>query len=543
MRRLALACLLATAAAAQSPPPPAPPPDGPKQRVSGRVLSAQTNQPIRGAQVVLINGRDELVSTYTTPDGRFVLEESPVGNWRVSALKSGYADLMERVAVPAAQPLTGLELRINRYAVITGRVVDSDNRPVVGARVMALTPSSEDGETVWRNASGRGPGGGQTDDRGEYRVWGLSPGPYVVGAYPNAEVSSAGILRFESSGAFYPNVRTLADADRISVDWGQVRERLDLRLDPPGETRVAIQAVLPKEAPAPCDTCGVGVLLDDPETVVRIGDAMLSPENVALIEGLPAGDYIIQLRGFDRSRGSMWQGMAKLALSGLHAEPLVVAASGEVPVNGKIVLEGRPEEEQGKPFRGGLRIMPPRNLMELGLFTRSMFANIEITGTEAPFTLSAFPGVTGLRLDSAEGYVSGVTLDGKPLESPTLTIPEAGIPDGIVIRVRFDAGFVEGTIDAPRAAAGTPKFEYAVYARPAQANPFLPARYLPVQPTGAFRQKLPPGVYELVAFPTGRGTSPLADPAQAEALAKGSKRVEIKVDETTNVTLPVVGEP
>ena len=540
MRFLALTCLLAAAAAAQSPFPPAPPPDGPTQRVSGRVLDVQTGQPIRGAQVVLMNGRDELVSAYTTPDGRFVLEEAPVGEWRASALKSGYADLVERVVVPDAQPLTGLELRINRYAVITGRVVDADNRPVVGARVAALTRHSEGGETIWRSFAR---GGGQTDDRGEYRVWGLSPGPYIIGVYPKGSVSAAGVLRFESAGAFYPNVRSLAEAERIVVEWGQVREGVDLRLDPPGETRAIIQAVLPPTVDGLCDTCSISVLLDDPEALVRIGDTMLGAGNTAVVEGLPRGEYLIQLRGFDRATRSSWHGMAELALKGLHAEPVSIAASGEVPVNGKVVLEGRPEAEQGKPFRAGVRLQPPRKLMELGMFTRSMYANVEISGTEAPFALSSFAGEMDLLFMVGEGYVAGITLDGKPLESPRLAIPEAGIPDGLVIRVRFDTGSVEGTIDAPQSAAGGPKLEYAVQARPVHPGSFLPSPYLPVQPDGSFRQKLPPGAYELVAFAVGRGTSPLTDPAQADALARAAKRIEIKAGQSTSVTLKVAGEP
>ena len=546
MRTLALFALFAALAAAQGPPSGPPPPDGPKQPVSGRVVDAETGQPVRGAQVVLAEGRNELVSTYSGADGRFRIEEAPVGEWRLSIAKPSYAYLFDRLVVPSAQPVSDLELEIHRYGVIAGRALDRRNRPVAGARVVVLTPQLEDGEAVLREA-GRGRYGAQTDDRGEFRVWGLSPGPYLVGVYPGGSPAAAGALRFASAGGFYPNAASLAEAERIQVGWGEVREGLELRLGEPPETRAVIQAVLPGGGEAWCETCSVVILLEDPQALVRIADARLGAGNSLVVEGLPLGRYKAHLRAFDRATSSMQHGTAALDLTTPVPDPVPVTAFAEAPVRGRIVLEDRPEEQMAKPFRGGLRATPPMRMRNLGVFTRGMFANVQIDGTDAPFELTCFPGEIRLELTAGgDAYVAGITLDGKPLDSPLLQIPPEGIPEGLVLRVRFDAGLLEGSLETPRApaAGGLSGPEYALVARPVEGErAFRGSRYVRVLPNGTFRQSMPPGRYDLVAFRAGQRESLLTDPSREAEVRRITRRVEIEPNETTSVTLPTASGP
>ena len=86
--------------------------------------------------------------------------------------------------------------------VISGRVVDEDGDPISGASVQILRQAYMRGRKQLTPAQSN-----MTNDKGEYRIFGLAPGKYFVTAthssvefeqvygvtyYPNATNSSAG---------------------------------------------------------------------------------------------------------------------------------------------------------------------------------------------------------------------------------------------------------------------------------------------------------------------------------------------------------------
>ena len=71
-----------------------------------------------------------------------------------------------------------LQIRLVRGAVITGVLLDNTGQPAVGTTVRAMRYAMQNGER--RLVPGRS--SAATDDKGEYRIYGLAPGDYVVGA-------------------------------------------------------------------------------------------------------------------------------------------------------------------------------------------------------------------------------------------------------------------------------------------------------------------------------------------------------------------------
>jgi hypothetical protein len=542
MRLLPAALILAGGLAAQIPPPPEPPPkDGPKQAVSGRVVDSGAGRPVRGAHIVLRQQQNELASAESDFEGRFSIEEAPVGRWQASAAKPGYASAFGGLTVPAAQPRTGLRIVLDRLAVIAGRVVDDRDRPVAGATVVVFLPQPEGGIDLYYMAAGRNQFNSETDDRGEYRIWNLLAGDYVAAVFPAARAPAGGVLRFRASGGFYPNATTLKEAERISLKWGQVREGVDFRMGPPPDTRVELEAV-PPPGQESCQGCSVQIAFDDPEAFLPAGNAPLTGGNYLRIDGLLPSRYTAHLRGFDMARGEPYHGSAAFTASPGRPEAVVLAASGEVPVRGKIVLGVRPDPPAGEtagPWRGGLRAMPPPRILNQGMITRQMFANVEIAGNEAPFELKLLPGDHSFQLMGAgRAYAAAMSLNGKPLEKPELTVPAEGILEGLEVHVRFDHGTLAGPVDTPAADGEGLETQYIVFARPVGPHSgFLRMRSSPILPGGTFRQELAPGAYEVIALEAGLSVRYLANPAHQEILRKYSRRVEIKRGETTQVAL------
>src|SRR3979490_1597945 len=100
MRRLAAALgvrvLFGPVALAGPPPPPPPPPrdDSPATprtgTIRGRVLAADTGDPVRNARVAL-NDDERVAPVLTAGHGRFALTAIAAGQHVVSAAKTGYA--------------------------------------------------------------------------------------------------------------------------------------------------------------------------------------------------------------------------------------------------------------------------------------------------------------------------------------------------------------------------------------------------------------------------------------------------------------------
>ncbi len=79
---------------------------------------------------------------------------------------------------PRGSASTGLNLRMARGSVIAGVLVDQNGEPFSGATVNAMRNMfvGSGQRTLFPAASA------QTDDRGQYRIWGLAAGDYVVSA-------------------------------------------------------------------------------------------------------------------------------------------------------------------------------------------------------------------------------------------------------------------------------------------------------------------------------------------------------------------------
>ena len=178
-----------------------PPRDAAVQRVvgtatvTGTVLTGATgSEPARKARVMLNSqdGRGVGLTAATNDEGRFEFRSVPAGRYTVESYKPGYlraffgATRPNRAGTPIAVAdggrLEGLTIRLPRGAAISGTVRDAGGRPMVGVSVGAYRYGySTLGERRLSSYAFA-----VSDDRGEYRVWGLPPGDYVVAATPQA---------------------------------------------------------------------------------------------------------------------------------------------------------------------------------------------------------------------------------------------------------------------------------------------------------------------------------------------------------------------
>ena len=134
----------------------------------------------------------------TDADGRFVFFDMPAGSVRITATRDGYAPgevgqgwsgvnqlapnwppggLAQSLLIKEGDRRDGVVVRLWKYAVITGHVVDDLGDPVVGVTVQAWPRLVVAGRS-WSN--GVTIYAGRTDDRGVFRIAHLLSGDYVV---------------------------------------------------------------------------------------------------------------------------------------------------------------------------------------------------------------------------------------------------------------------------------------------------------------------------------------------------------------------------
>jgi protocatechuate 3,4-dioxygenase beta subunit len=155
--------------------------------IQGRVLTADTGRPVKRVRVSA-SGAGRGMRTATTDDqGRYQITDLVAASYTITASKTGFVDSIygqrrplqpgTPLALADAQIANNIDLRLVRGGVITGHVTDEDGEPLARALVTIQRYQYVRGERQLSAA-----GADSTDDRGQYRVFGLPPGDYYVSA-------------------------------------------------------------------------------------------------------------------------------------------------------------------------------------------------------------------------------------------------------------------------------------------------------------------------------------------------------------------------
>ena len=176
----------------------------PLGQLAGTVVDDRTGQPLPGAVVQLGYGRKDTAD----PSGRFQFPNTPPGDYFLRAEKEGYAKL-DAVTFKLApgENIPAMTLRLNPEAVVTGRILDPQGRPVTG--------------TVHIDSAERGTyAGSHFTQTGDFRIGGLPPGQYKLSAQGSANTSPT----------WFPSTPTRDLATVIELTAGERKSGLDVTL-------------------------------------------------------------------------------------------------------------------------------------------------------------------------------------------------------------------------------------------------------------------------------------------------------------------------
>ena len=205
--------------------------------ISGVVLDATTDRPLAGVRISLrftpnttLEQMEQIPTAVTDLEGKFTVPDVPPGSYRLLTGIEGYAPAhadgrktQEISGIPlnirVGEPVKGLVIHLKRGSAIAGRIVDSQGRPLVNAKVSVGRLSFDDnGNRRFGNYSDI-----LTNDRGEYRAFGLFEDDYIVyfPGRPNPSNESESEVPI-----FYPDVGDVDSAETVRITPGdEVRLR------------------------------------------------------------------------------------------------------------------------------------------------------------------------------------------------------------------------------------------------------------------------------------------------------------------------------
>jgi hypothetical protein len=211
--------------------------------ISGLVLEAGSRAPIAGAQVMLMPARPGPNPFVTRPrisvtdrEGLYELDEIEAGRYRVTVQKSGFVAVngpdAPYVDLKPGERRAGVNVTLLRGAVIAGRVLDESGEPLGGVQVMAMQrpPALPGGPPMRGNFLIPGGSSAQTNDLGEFRLFGLKPGEYYVQATARFESGGSPARGMTLLPTYFPDTSDLGAAQPISLGAGQTSGIIDIRM-------------------------------------------------------------------------------------------------------------------------------------------------------------------------------------------------------------------------------------------------------------------------------------------------------------------------
>lgn len=530
--------------------------------ISGRVTLGDTaGTPVRRAVVTVVaaDGLDPR-SAFTDDAGRFTIGGLPDGRYTLTAKKPAHltsaygARRPQRpgtsVIVVAGQHLDNLEWTLPRGAVLSGRVTFEGGGSVPDTTVMAIPErlATVGGVLSSSEASFT------TDDTGAFRIYGLSPGRYLLAVVPvfgrgefvprtdsdydeavrtmrqtaptvpgTAAVAASPATPEQPVGfapVYYPGTASQAEAVVLSVAAGDVKEGLDLTVAP--VPTATVRGTLVGTDGQPVTAATITPELVGPAMPVAAGIAARATRPNARgefsISNLAPGVYRIRARaggvtltsgGYSvNSAAQQDWAYAELTIRGEDIDGFRLTLQPGLTFSGRLATAGTAETPD--TWKGAFVEVQPvtdGSVSALSSLRSGPMPRSTTAGDDGTFEVSGLePGTYDIRVRlppglSGQWSLASVRHNDRDLRDAPLTFANGSIT-GVEIVVTSTPTELSGRFTSD---TGAPATDYYVVVFPADRSLWHPAsprlRVMRPAADGLFSTRdLPPGTYRLAAL-------------------------------------------
>jgi Carboxypeptidase regulatory-like domain len=519
-------------------------------RIRGLVVGGEGGAPLRRA-VVRVAGSDlpEGRVTTTNQEGRWEVRDLPAGRYEITAMKTGYVAVAygQRRAFEQGRPLEirdaqtveNINFNLPRGSVIAGRVIDEFGDPVAEVGIAALRLRFAEGRRrmipVGRFA--------QTDDGGNFRLYGLAPGDYYISASQTSfSFGESSDDRVGYAPTYYPGTASAQQADKVTVSIGDEVSGLVFSLVPTRTARISGTAVDSRGRPMAGAFISVMERSGDGGGMgMSGGGAQVREDGSFTISDVGPGDYLLQARHSTNHNESGEIASAPVTVNGEDLSGVTLVASTGTVIRGRVVFDVPPPAGKILPGAVGVAAMPLESFDAMMFIDGQMRERLnddwtfELRAMAGPVRIWPMRMPAGYSLKQVFWRGQDITDSGLPLKGNT------AITDVEVILTAQSTTVIGAVTDA----AGKPVLDYVALLFAEDSDKWgTMSRYLtlarPDQQGGFVIKQLPPGRYLAAALPyleDGDQSNPellerLRGLATPFTLAEGGRqRLQLKVVE------------
>jgi len=552
--------------------------------IEGVVVRAGTNEPLPNVQVtlirtnarastpqnVLVDAVSNTAQTVTNREGRFALTNVEPGSYRIAAARNGYARQEYgqrafggpgRTLTVAAGSVETVTISLTPAGTVTGVVRDLSGEAIAGLQVQLLRAIyNPAGQRTFTSA-----GSDRTDDRGEYRVFWVTPGRYYLVVHPSALARAVAIPVTSGSPneivedrfppTYYPGTIEVSQASPIDVRPGEELNGIDVSVSRQALFRIkgrvvdaktgqpprtaAVTIVSRAQAAAPVASFGSASPYNPADGTFELRDVVPGAYWVRATVTAASADSVLTASAPGRTLAEIFaesvnadRRVAQVAadVAGADVDGLVITVGAGASIRGRLRVEGQTLAALGSLDRVQVTLRPT---------TTGTTSNRHRTMTvDGVFSLDNVPPgdyFTSVQPLPPGYYVKAARLDQvDALEQPlTLSGPVSGTLDVLVSRA---AGRIDGTVVDDRG-QGVPGVEAVLVPAPRMRWRHDLFRTATTDNTGRLSfAGIPPGDYTLFSWEALESFAYFDEDVLSRFGAAGTS---IKVTESTTATAQI----
>ena len=293
----------------------------------------------------------------TDRDGAFSFKNLAPGRYQVRAQRDGYfgapppgfvgtglpTATNTTATVVAGQATPAVSITMLRGGIVSGRVRDPNGQPMTTSQVGAYQINYQNGRKVLQQLNSK-----QSDDRGEYRLFWLPPGDYLIGTLPRRLGNTAPTPQDAYARTFFPNMVDAQQAQVVHVGEGAEISGIDIGIRADATGRISGKVLTSLMGPNGQPSVANAFYLFPLNTNALADTGLTSLQNTSPnrangqfeLRGILPGQYELMSNAPDSNGRQVW-GRTPVNVNG-ELNDVVLSIQPGVQVKVRVTVDGAP---------------------------------------------------------------------------------------------------------------------------------------------------------------------------------------------------------